>query len=488
MKSRLFYLRVAIIEYDSPRCYLLIQNTNWSILGIIFKGMEKENIPKVNETIAARRSARLAEKFRQASMGINVINAWWTSGLVEVLLLGLILILNFYSIYSYFGTASSDAFFSGPVVPLMAKLVGLFGFPLTYSIQIVNIFFFLALPLSLYVFIKFVTERKLIALLASLFISLPLYPFAQLRVVAAMIGSDSAHIASLSMIPIALYGLALFIRKGGVRNLIVASISSALVALISPFGFMTYIIFAFIFTFSEVLLGSGRLKFFRFLTAFFFAGGLNSFWYNPGFFIWMITGPLGEDVRYMISKLIPLSFFILPVLGAFGYLLFDRRPKLQSVFLALFYTLSFGTITLAGGGIFPSHPSRYMAELGISLSLLLSIGIVKLVDFLKFTPIINKLPAKGIVPNLILFLFVTVIVGMIVFGQNRLLIENENVLGIWEGVEKGDIWRAKENFKGVSSLSGYVISAFSFFGLSIIALKSRLTKYKNLENRGENVH
>lgn len=435
--------------------------------------MEKERIPTEAETIAVKRAVRLAEKLRRARESITMGSAWWGGAVFEVVALVLISFLNIYLVLPFFGTSSVDTFFSGPIVPLLAKFIELFGPPLSYSIQIVNIFFFLIFPISLYFFVRFITGRKLAALLAVLFSSLPFYPFGHVRVYASLLGNDTAHIASLSIVPIALLGLISFIHNGGGTNLVIASISSAMVALISPFGFMVYGIFAGISAFSEVLLGRGRLKLFRLFSVFLIAGGLCSFWYNPAFFFWMIIGPMGVDVRHMISRLIPVSFFSLPALGAFGYLLFDRKPNLQPLFLASFFTIAFAMIGLAGGGIFPSHPGRYMSEFGISLSFLLSVVIVYLADYLKFTqnPKLVKYK-KGYLVNTGLAALVFLLTSLTVIGKYK-LVQERQVLGIWEGVGKGDIWEAKEAFGGALTVLGYTISGITLFGLGALVSKNK---------------
>jgi len=434
----------------------------------------ENTIPKETETIAARRAARVSEKIKKAREGVIIGKGWWSNKVLEVATLVLIFLLNFYLVYPFFGTASPDTFFSGPIIPLFAKGVQLFGVPVPHAIQVVNIAFFLIFPFSLYVFIRFISERKMIALLASLIASLPFYPFSEVRAFASLMGTDAAHIAGLTVIPFAMYGLISFLRKGGIKNLIVAAVASAMVALVSPFGFMTYVIFATALTFSEVLLGKGRLKFFRFITIMLFAGGLSSFWYNPGFFIWMIIGPLGENVRFTVSKLFPIAFFAVPVLGAFGYLLFDRKPNLQPLFLAIFLTIFFAIISLAGGGIFPSHPSRYTPELGISLSLLLSIFIVKLTDYFRLnrSPKLAKYNKTLLSGSFLAVIMLSIMAGLIL-GRGRLTSESNQVLGFWTGVEKGEIWEAKEKFGGAHSFWGYAITGISVAGLGVVARRSR---------------
>lgn len=439
--------------------------------------MKKDKIPTESETIAAKRTARLAERIREARKGFKARRAWWSKGLAEVLLLVFIFALNFYLIHPFFGAPAPDTTFSGPIIPLLAKAIELSGMPLAYAIQIVNIAFFLLFPITYYFFIKKISGRKMVAFLSVLFVSLPIYPLGGARVKAAFGAVDGPHIASLAVFPLALHGLLLFLRDGGIRNLVIASISSGLIALISPFGFVAFVIFASLSAFSEMLLGQGRLKFFRFLVVFLFAGGLNSFWYNPAFFYWMATGPMGGEIRQMVAKLIPISFFIVPALGAFGFLLFDRKPNLQPVFLASFYTITLGIIVVAGGGFFPSHPSRYAPEFGISLAFLLAIATVKLSDYLRFLKksrfsFLERMN-KQVLANGFLFLISLVLVLKTISGRESLIVENGDVLGLWTDVERGRIWIEKDKFYGASSLFGYAISGASAFGLSFLGLKGK---------------
>ena len=425
-----------------------------------------ENVPRETETIAAKRSLRLAEKIRNARGRITVTNSWWNTQGFEFLLLLIIFLFNVFSIYFYFGTAtSSDTFFSGPIIPLMAKFFTIFKIPLSYAFQIVNIIFFVSFPFTLYFLIKEVTGRKIIAFMSILIASLPFYPFAQVRVLSALNGIDSAHVASLTITSLALLALFSFLKDGGAKNLFKSSLTASLIALISPFGFTTFLIFSVILTFSEMLLGGGRLKFFRFLSMLFFTGTLVAFWYNPSFSFWILTGDMGEEVRRTFTKLIPLSFFAIPAIAVFGYLLFDRKPSLQPVFLASFFTIAFILISFAGGGIFPSHPSRYIPELGISLSYLISVVLLKAYESLPFFK-----THRPVAKVILTIMFLSLGLGIILGSSN--LAPKEDVLGIWTGIEKGTLWREKERFNGISSAIGYLVSTASLFFLTFLYTKN----------------
>lgn len=434
--------------------------------------MNKDRIPKESETIAARHSARFARKLMQARKRMTTDKKWWSNAASESFFLFLIFSLNVFMIASFWQSPVVNNTFSGPAMPLLIKLVEYLNFSTSTATQLVSAFFYLLLPFSIYFFVRFITERKMTAIFTSIIVSLPFYPFAKTRIISSFFGTDAAHIASLAVIPIGLYGILRFVRHGGAINLIMAALASAVVALISPFGFMIYMIFALITGFSEMLLGKGRLKLFRMIVVFMFAGGLCSFWYNPGFFFWMISGPMGQEIRFMISKFIPISFFVVPALGVFGYLLFDRKPTLQPVFLASFFTITFLLISLAGGGVVPSHPSRYVYELGISFSFLVSIIIVSISDYVRLSKKIGLSKMhKTFLANGMLLLSLVILVAGVVFGKNQMITETSNVLGMWEGVQKGDIWLARDRFGGLHAFAGHTITGVSVLGLLFMSLK-----------------
>lgn len=432
-----------------------------------------EEVPKETETIAAKRAFRVAEKLRLAGSKISRSSAWWNSFFVEVVFLFLMVGINFYTVWHLWGKASgNDIFYSGPGIPFLAKLLEFFNINLSTAFQYVNIVFFVIFPSFLYIFIKSITDRKIIGFLAVIISSLPFFPFSYTRLQGSFYSVDSAHISSLPVMMIALIGVLFFIRNGGSVNLVISSVFSGLVALFSPFAFMNFIIFSSILTFSEVLLGSGRLKFFRFVGVLFFSGTLIAFWYNPSFAFWIFTGFLGKEVRETVSRLIPVSLFVLPILGTFGYLLFDRKPALQTLFLASFFTICFGLISVVGSGFVPSHPGRYFPELGISLSILISIVIVR---FFESIPLLND--NKFIARSLIVLVSLVLITIIPIFGGNYLQ-ENDdlskNVLGAWDGVSRGTVWQERDRFNGANNIVGFGVSLSGIMGLSYICLKYKL--------------
>lgn len=433
--------------------------------------MEGEAVPQESQTIANRRAERLAEKVKNYKESLFAPKAWWSNTLFESLAILIAVSLNIYSVLPFLSSEAPPTSFSGPVIPLLAKILEFFGLSLSGGIQIVYVLLFLLFPVSFYVFIRKVTGRKIIALLATLFVSLPIAPFAKTRILDTFVLSDGHHISSLAFVPIALYGLLLFVRYGGAKNLVIASVGAFFVALISPFGFLTYAIFAGVTTFSEILLGAGRQKVVRLLVVFIFTYGLSSFWYNPGFSFWMITGPMGEEVRKTVGRLIPISFFALPPLATLGYLLFDRKPNLTPVFLAIFYLAIFAIIVWARGGLFPSLPNRYLPEFGIALSFVLALAVVRASSLLfridPYAPTVATLAAS------------LVLIFIILAGKNLEFGDSSNVLGLWTEVQRGELWVAKDKFRGGHSIFGYLVTLATISSLIYLTLKVDKNENRN---------
>ncbi|MFC1624971.1 hypothetical protein ACFL15_01195 [Patescibacteria group bacterium] len=437
--------------------------------------MKDNNIvPQESETIAARRSVRIAEKIKNARSKFSVSKAWWSDGPLEIIGILVILIFNFYLVYPVFGTPAVETTFSGPFIPFMAKLISYSGIPEAYGVQIVNLIFHIFFPLTYYLFIRKISERKIIAFLATLLISVPVALFSKSRIEYSLLGTESPHICSLTMIPLALLGLLSFLREGGLKNLTTTSVFGAIIALISPFGFFIYLIFSVITTFSEILLGGARQKIVRFAFAILMTASLCSFWYDPVFFFRMAFGPMGEEVRTTANKLIPASFFLVPILATFGYLLFDRKPDLQPIFLAGFFSITFTVIFVAGKGIFPSHPGRYIPELGIGYSFLLAYIFYVLMQKIVNSKMFSVFTSKGIPLTLLAMFFITSLIVVSFFIRDNIYSGSSKVLGFSTSLPKGKIWLAKEKFSGPSSILGYILSAISLsvlVYLNVLALK-----------------
>lgn len=297
----------------------------------------------------------------------------------HLLMLGIFLV-NLVLVWRFFAVPFTYVF-SAPVVPILASGLGIFGVTYDWAVRWILLAFYLFGPLTLFFLVREVTGRRLSALLAAVLFSLPAF---RSRFEAMVSLGDGAHIASLTLIPLAAFFLLRFLKSGSFASAVVASIAILLVALTSPFGLFVLFSVLLVVTFSEILLGLGRLKFLRFVLVLVFAFGLSGFWYNPEFIRLSLFSPSGRAVIVAIKNLIPLSFFVVPILGTFGFLLFDKRPHLQPLFIALGLTIVFGLISFAGGlsPIAVSAQSRYLPEVSLSISFLWGVVGVAVYDLL----------------------------------------------------------------------------------------------------------
>lgn len=436
-------------------------------------------IPVEADTIAVKRAKRLAQKILEKRLKAFRPIAWWNTALLDLGVVIFLVSLNLLITLPLFQLQVPATPFVGPVIPLLSRIVDIAlgsTADLSQAVQLVNLAFFLFFPITFYTLVKFISGRKLAALIAGVVATLPFYPFALLRITAGFFGRDGAHIASTAFIPLAVYWLISFLRHGKITNLILAAFMSTFIALTSPFGFIIYAIFSVIAVFSEMLLGSGRLKLLRFLFVLVISAGLSAFWFNPFYMFWLVFGPVGSELRQMLQRLIPVSFFLVPVLGVFGYLLFDRKPALQPVFLACFWTIAFAIIVFAGGSsnLYTLNFSRFEPELGLALAYLVGVAIVRAVDYCLTTRIErapwlqNTSVIYGVASGFVLLLIIAISLRL-----NAVELSTAEVLGLWDEIERGKIWQAKDYFQGPLAWSGYGITSITLGGLIVVGRKAR---------------
>jgi hypothetical protein len=269
-----------------------------------------------------------------------------------------------------------------------------------------------------------------------------------------------------------------FLRNGSFKMGVASSLGITLVALTSPLGVFILACIALALTFSEMLLSQGRIKMVRFLTVSFLAACFGAFWYHPRFVMLITATSQGLLLSKTLLNLFPLTFFLVPLLGAFGFLLFENKPQLQPMFLAVFLTIGFGLLSL-GAGLQLSAPSRFIPILGVSVSFLAGILLAQLFDLLKRPTSFKNLAFLQQYRKLILFLSVFLFLGLFfiifnVYGQHFREAAAADILGV-EIVKKTGIWEVREQSSGLSSVFGFLISG----------LASTLTFYLGLRLRNK---
>ncbi len=431
--------------------------------------------PEKKETLAQKQEERIHRLNHLRGRLSTLPSEWWVKageagGLVAIFL------LNFLLLFPFFGSEDKANVFSAPFIPILAATTNSF---LTYSfgVRLWLLVFFLFFPLSFYFLVREISGRRLTGFLSVLITSLPMGIFLTLRVKLGLLAQDGAHIASLTLTPLVCLLLLRFLRHGNFWAGIFSALGVALVALTSPIGLVVLLVFLGIVTFSEMLLGRGRLKMLRFLLVLVLAAGFSAFWYNPKFVILTIQSPQGQLIKKTLSNLLPISFFLLPLLGVFGFLLFENRPGLQSLFIAFFLTIGFGLFSIGAGVAHPT-PSRFLPALGISLSLLLGIILTWFFDFLRFSSWVRRNLGKfkassEFLGYFYISLLFSLILGLMIFyGRGLWFLSETKVLGAWIEDQSVGIWEIRQKTSSLEDLMGYGISGLTT--LSVLILKFKL--------------
>jgi hypothetical protein len=431
--------------------------------------------PEKKETLAIKRE----ERIRRQSALRKRLARFTPRGWVEIGEAGalfFLFLINFLMLRPFFGKEDIANVFSAPVIPILANLTS-WIVPHSYGIRFWLLVFFALFPVTFYFFVREVSKRKLVAFFSGLIACLPVGIFLPLRIEFGILSQDGAHMASLTIIPLVCYLLLRFLRNGNFWQGFLTALGTVLVALTSPVGLLVLFVFMAVMTFSEMLLGRGRLKFLRFLTVVFLAAGFSAFWYNPKFFILMANSPQGELVKKTVGNLLPVSFFVLPVLGVGGFLFFENRPQFQPMFIAFFLSVAFGLFSLGAGVVHPL-PSRFVPALGISVAFLTGFLIVWFFDFLRLSSRIEKF--KKLASNrqlaafgLIFLFFILTISTYVLKSKNLVALSDVRVLGLSEDKTVG-IWEIRQNTTFFESLIGYGMTSLTF--LSVAVLRNNLKR------------
>ncbi len=430
------------------------------------------NRPGKKETLAEKQEKRVQRISHFRSRLPELTPQWWVvTG--EIVGLAALLLVNFWLLLPFFGQENKTNVFSAPLIPALATLTEKFAsFP--YGVRIWLLVFLIFFPLAFYYFVKGISNRKLTAFLASFLVVLPIGVFLRARVELGLLGEDGAHIASLSLTPLICLLLLRFLRTGRFWTGILTALGTTLVALTSPIGLLVLTIFMGVITFSEMLLGNGRLKFLRFLVVLALVVGFSAFWYNPKFALLTIQSSQGQMVKKTLANLLPVSFFLLPILGVLGFLLFENQPQLQPMFVAFFLTIGFGLFSLGAGVVHPA-PSRFLPAFGISLAFLIGIIVIGLFDFFLFSPKIRRFKIVSFQRRLLAFsllgiIFSLVLVVITLKSQSFWQLGESQILGL-ATEQKVGIWEIKEKASGAENIFGWMITGLTGFGAAVLKIK-----------------
>jgi hypothetical protein len=428
--------------------------------------------PEKKETLAQKQEKRLRRLNHLRRRLPELSSRWWIR-IGEMGGLTVLFLVNFWLLAPFFGRPDRINVFSAPVIPLFANLTESF-LSFSYGVRLWLLVFLIFFPLSFYWFVREISGRKLVALISSFIAILPVGIFLPLRVNLGLFGGDGAHMASLTLTPLVCLLLLKFLRYGKYWAGTSAALGTTVVALTSPIGVVVLALFMGVITFSEMLLGRGRLKAVRFFIVLILAIGFSAFWYNPKFAFLTLQSPQGQVVKKTLSTLLPVSFFLLPILGVFGFLLFENRPQLQPMFIAFFLTIGLGLFSLGAGVAHPT-PSRFLPAFGIALAFFLGISNGFLFDFFRRSPKFDrfKIPLfqrRIIALGLIGFVFGLMVIIILFSHQSLWELEFSQVLGL-ATEQKVGVWGIKEKTAGPGSTFGYMITGLTALGVVILKVK-----------------
>lgn len=310
----------------------------------------------------------------------------------------ILVLLAWWQVFGYFGQQWDTGAFSTAFVPAVAGLVhSLTKIDEANIKSTIILFGYIVSPVTFYYFTYQLTRRHLTSLIVGLSTLLPLNIFsasASERLILALQGEDGAHILGLTFVPLAAASYLFFVRSGEKKYLLHVGLWEIVVSLMSFFAQFVLLFFYLFITLSEVLIAGGKLKFYRFGQLLILHLVISIVVYNLS--IWgIIISEQGQTTIAVLTNLLPLSFFIVPVVGTFAFLIFDRRPPLQPLFIAGGFTLIFGLlhwVRISFVDVPILQQDRWAAEVSFATALLVGIVVTWIFDLVRAGKIIGKFP------------------------------------------------------------------------------------------------
>jgi len=306
--------------------------------------------------------------------------------------------------------------FYTPLLPyLMAAIHKL---PLALSTaaayRLVTAFAYVLGPVTLYLFVRYLTKRELTAVLAALAYSLMpsfVYVISGVRAEALSAGhapwrlivttwyGEGPHIAALTLTPLAALFFLRALRKPSFASYLIAALSVTAIALTNWIALLAVVLILAVVLFSEILLGEPGRKLTSALTVAAIAYGLSAFWLNLSFVKASLAfgNPSGSPLDHNPVLLLIVG---VPVAGI-CYLMFSGKPQRQEVFIpaawfALFAVIFFGRyqfdLNLA------PQSNRYGPELNMAACILGAMLVTAVYDrFRSRAADLGQLAAPGLV-------------------------------------------------------------------------------------------
>ena len=308
--------------------------------------------------------------------------------------------------------------FETPLLPYLVAAIH--KLPLVLSTaaayRLVTAFAYVLGPVSLYLFVRYLTKREVTAVVAALAYSLlPSFVYVMggvradsavgvfghppWRLIVMTWYGEGPHIAALTLTPLAALFFLRALKKPSFASYLIAALLVTAIALTNWIALVAAALILSVVLFSEMLLGQPGRKLISAFAVTVIAYGLSAFWFNLSFVKASLAfgNPSNNSLDFNPVLLIVLG---VPVAGI-CYVTFSGKPQRQKLFIpaawfAIFAVIVYGQYQF-GLNVAP-QPFRYAPELNMAAVILGAMLVTAVYDrFRSNAADLGKLAAPGLV-------------------------------------------------------------------------------------------
>ena len=292
--------------------------------------------------------------------------------------------------------------FYTPLLPYMAASIHKLPLALSTAAgyRLITAFAYVMGPVTLYLFVRYLTRRELTAALAALAYSLmPSFiylidgvraeglsaGYAPWRLIVMTRYGEGPHIAALTLIPLAALFFLWALKKPSFASYLMAALLVTAIALTNWIALFAAVLMLAVVLFSEVLLGEPGRKLISAFAVAAIAYGLSAFWLNISFVKASVGfgNPSGNPLD--LPNPVLLLIVGMPVAGI-CYLMFSAKPQRQKLFIpaawfAIFAAIVFGQYKFDLNLV--PQPNRYAPELNMAAVILGAMLVTVVYDRLR---------------------------------------------------------------------------------------------------------
>lgn len=293
--------------------------------------------------------------------------------------------------------------FYTPVFPFLELFFkGIFNFSFSQAYRIIVALSYILAPLTFYFLVRYLTKRKIAALIAALFFSLAPsvtywiedigsiasnFSLAPWRFIVINYYGQGTHSLALVFIPLAGLCFLHTLRRANLKNILISTLLIGLIGLIDPFSLLALFLLLFTLLFSEVLLSddTAQRRVRTSLLTLIISLGFLAFWYNWTFIKNFFSFNQGKEITQTYLGIIPYAILIIPWVIIMIFYIFGSRKKLQSLFIGVgWFTLNF--IIIYAYYFWDKkivlEANYYLPELDMAIALMVGVVIMMFYDWM----------------------------------------------------------------------------------------------------------